>query len=228
MGTTAAPATETKPKAAPTVIEAESDFVASLRRHQKAITIGAGSIVVLGLIGWYVVESGRRKQSQAIDELDRARSAMEASNFPEASSQLQKVAQTYAGTDAAYEATLALNQVRLMSGQAQLAVDELRKFLATNPPAKFASAGHAHLAMALENAGKSAEATPEYLKAAELATEGFRKVDALLAAARSYRVQGKAPEAIAVLQGIVKDYPKEAAGVAEAQVRLAEMTQGRS
>ena len=180
--------------------------------------------MLLGLIGWYVVESGRRKQTQALDALDRARSAMEASNYPEASSQLQRVAETYAGTDAAFEAVLALNQVRLLSGQAQLAADELKKFAATNPPARFAAAAHAHLAMALENLGKGTEATAEYLKAAELAPEAFRKVDALLQAARTYRVQGNTAEATKVLQDIITKYPKEAAGVAEAQVRLAELS----
>ena len=107
---------------------------------------------------------------------------MDAGNYPDASTQLQKVAQTYAGTDAALEATLALNQVRLMSGQAQLAVDELRKFVAATPGGTFGSAAHSHLAMALENTGKVQEATAEYLRAAELAPDAFRRVDALLAA----------------------------------------------
>ena len=226
MGT-AADANDPRRAAAVPVEVRESDLLAGLRTHQKAIGIGAGAVLLVGLIGWYVVESGRRKQAQAIEVLDRARSAMEASNYPEASSQFQKVAATYAGTDAAYEAILALNQVRLLSGQAQLAVDELRKFVATSPPPRFAAAGHSHLAMALENVGKPAEATAEYLKAAELAPEAFRKADAFLSAARSYRQQGKDKEAIALLQDVVKNYPKEAAAVAEAQVRLAELTRGR-
>jgi TolA-binding protein len=223
MGTTAAEQAGATPKApAPTV-----DIAAWLQARQKAIGIVVLAVFLVGLGAWYVVESGRRKQVQASDALDRARASMDGGNYPEASTQLQKVAQTYAGTDAALEATLALNQVRLMSGQAQLAVDELRKFAATNPGGAFGAAAHLHLAIALENTGKTTEATAEYLRAAELAPDGFRKVDALLAAARTYRLTGKEQEAIALLQDVVKKYPKEGAGVAEAKVRLAELTKGR-
>ncbi len=187
-----------------------------------------GAVFLVGLVSWYVIESGRRKQAQAMEALDRARVSMEAGNYPEASSALQKVTQTYSGTDAAYEAVLALNQVRLLSGQAKLAVDELKKFVATNPPGAFGSAAHAHLAMALENSGRAADAGAEYLKAAELAPEAFRKIDALLNVARTYRAAGKDKEAAGVLEDLIKKFPKEQAGVAEAQVRLAEITKGQT
>jgi TolA-binding protein len=203
------------------------DLAAWIQARQRLISIVAGSVFVVGLVAWYVIESGRRKQAQAMDALDRARATMDSGNLPDASSQLQRVAQTYAGSDAALEATLALNQVRLMSGQGQLAVDELRKFLASNPGGTFGSAAHAHLAMALENTGKVSEATTEYLKAAELANDDYRKVDALLSAARTQRQTGKSQEAIALLQDIIQKYPKQGAGAAEARVRLAELTKGR-
>ncbi len=204
----------------------QSHFLAWLVARQKQIGMALGAVFVVGLVTWYVVESGRRKQSQAMEALDQARMSMESGNYPEASAALQKVTQTYSGTDAAYEAVLALNQVRLLSGQAQLAVDELRKFVATNPPGAFGSAAHSHLAIALENAGKVADATAEYVKAADLAPEAFRQIDALLNAARTYRAIGKDKEAAAMLEGLIKKYPKEQAGVAEAQVRLAEITKG--
>ncbi len=223
-----APTTAEQAEAAKKSPPSPPDFVAWLQARQKALTIIVVAVAVVGLAGWYVMESGRRKQSQAVDALDRARASMDAGNLPEASTELQKLAQTYAGTDAALEATLALNQVRLMSGQAQLAVDELKKFAAAAPPGAFGAAAHSHLAMALENTGKMPEATAGYLKAAELAPDAFRKVDALLAAARTYRLAGKKQEAIALLQDLIKKYPKEQAGVAEAQVRLAELTKGQT
>ncbi len=220
MGTTAAgPVRVVEPT--------EYSIISWLQARQKAIGIAAGVVFVLGLAGWYVVESGRRKQAQALAGLDQARSSMEAGNYPEASAGFQKVTQNYAGTDAAYEAALALNQVRMLSGQGQLAVDDLRKLVASNPPGSYGAAARAHLAMALENTGKAAEAASEYVKAAELAPEAFRKVDALLSAARSYRAIGKETEAIAVLSELIKKYPKETAGIAEAEVRLAEITKGK-
>ena len=51
--------------------------------------------------------------------------------------------------------------------------------------------------------------------------------DAMLAAARGYRSQGKLKEAIALLADIVAKFPKETAAVAEAEVRLGEMSPAR-
>lgn len=205
----------------------EHPILAWFQAHQRAVGIAAGLVFVLGLAGWYVVESGRRKQVQALSALDQARNSMEAGNYPEASTAFQKVTQNYSGTDAAYEAALALNQVRMLSGQSQLAVDDLRKLAASNLPGVYGAAVRSHLGMALENTGKPAEAAAEYLKAAELAPEVFRKVDALLNAARTYRISGKEAEAVKVLADLIKAYPRETAGVAEAEVRLAEITKGK-
>ncbi len=220
MGTTAA-------KPVVVVEPTESSILDWIQARQKAVGIVAGVVLVLGLGGWLVVESGRRKQIQAFTVLDQARGAMDAGNYPEASTGFQKVTQNYSGTDASYEASLALNQVRMLSGQAQLAVEDLRKLVASNPPSPYGAAARAHLAMALENTGKAAEAAAEYLKAAELAPEPFRKIDAWLAAARTYRLSGKESEAVKVLTDLIKKYPKETAGVAEAEVRLAEITKGK-
>lgn len=220
MGTTAAEPVRT-------VEPTEHPILAWFQARQKPMAIAAGVVFILGLAGWYVVESGRRKQAQALSALDLARSSMDAGNYPEASTGFQKVAQNYSGTDAAYEAALALNQVRMLSGQSQLAVEDLRKLVASNPPAPYGAAAHTHLAMALENTGQAADAAAEYLKAAALAPEAFRKIDALLGAARSYRSIGKETEAAAVLSDLIKKYPKETAGIAEAEVRLAEITKGR-
>lgn len=210
----------------PAVQETDHPVMAWLQARQKVIGFTLGAIVLVGLVGWYVIESGRRKQAQAMEALDVARGAIEVGNYPEASTGLQRVIQSFAGTEAAYEATLALNQVRLLSNQAELAIEDLRAFAATNPPEPYGSAAHGHLAIALENSGKTAEATAEYIRAAELATEEFRKIDSYLNAARTYRIEGKTAEAIAVLQDVVKRFPAQSPGLAEAKVRLAELTGG--
>ena len=46
---------------------------------------------------------------------------------------------SFRGTEAGYGAELALNEVRIASGQNQIAADELAKFAAQNPPAFYAS-----------------------------------------------------------------------------------------
>ena len=50
-------------------------------------------VVVAGI--WFYRESGRRKAQAGNEALDRARIAAETGNLPVASSELQKVAQTY-------------------------------------------------------------------------------------------------------------------------------------
>jgi TolA-binding protein len=191
----------------------------------KYIRWGGLAIVVVGAAIWFFAESGRRKEAYAADALDQARSALDSNNLPQASSELQKVIQNYSGTTAALDATLALNQVRMISGQNQLAADELKKFLATKPPAFHESAAASLLGAALENLGKPADAATAYQQAAESAKEPFRKVDALLAQAHALEAAGKSKEAVDVLTTIVKKYP-DTPGNAEAQVRLSELTKG--
>ncbi|MHB1327799.1 MAG: tetratricopeptide repeat protein [Gemmatimonadales bacterium] len=203
--------------------DTDNQFIAWVQARQKVIGIVAVILVFLILAGWYAVESERRKEAQAFDALDQARGSMEAGSYADAATAFQRITETFSGTDASLEAALALSQVRLLSGQAELAIEDLRKFAASNPPAFYKAAAHAHLAIALENTGKVAEATPEYVKAAELATAPFQKNDALLNAARTYRIQGNTAEARAILESIVKNNKAETPGTAEARVRLAEL-----
>ena len=78
----------------------------------------------------------------------------------------------------------------------------------------------------MENLKKFDEAAASYAKAAELAKEDYRKVDALLGQARSLRLGGKQTEALGVLRGIISKFGREVPGEAEAEVRLAEWTRG--
>jgi hypothetical protein len=78
----------------------------------------------------------------------------------------------------------------------------------------------------LENLKKFDEAAQAYTRSAEIAPEDYRKVDALLAAARAWRLAGKEKQSQDVLRGIVSKFGKDTPGVAEAQVRLAEETRG--
>jgi TolA-binding protein len=197
-----------------------------LERNRKAAGYAVGAVLVIAAgVGLYFV-TAQRKAVAAADALDRARAAFEGGNLPGAAAEFQRVTQTYGGTDAALEAQLELNAVRLASGQTQLAVDALKTFAASNPPAFYASGAWSLLGSGLENLKKFDEAAQAYSKAAEIATENYRKIDALLAAARSWRLAGKQQQALDTLRGIVSKYPKETPGVAEAEVRLSELTRG--
>jgi tetratricopeptide (TPR) repeat protein len=216
-----------EPTATPT---AEGDHqppvVAWFEKNRKVVSYTALAVAAVAVGTWLFIETGRRKTAAAADALQGAQAAFDGGNLPAASAAYQQVAQGYSGTDAAYQAEIGLNEVRLASGQTQLAVDELRKFIATNPPAYFVSAAYTLVGGALENLKKFDDAAKAYAQAAGAAAEDYRKVDALLGEARAYRLAGKPKEAADALRGIVGKFPKETPGMAEAEVRLAELTKG--
>lgn len=204
----------------------ESALQAWFTKNQKPVTYGAVAVAVLLVGGWLFMETGRRKEAAGADALDRARATFESGNWPAASTEFQRVAANFRGTEAGFGAELALNEVRIASGQNQIAADELAKFAAQNPPPFYASGAATMMGTALENLKKYPEAAAAYLKGAELATEDYRKVEAFLGAARAYRLAGKTTEAADVLRGVVSKFKREVPGVSEAEVRLAETTRG--
>jgi TolA-binding protein len=218
-----APSTVTTPQ---TEAEAHPPLVVRIEKYRKPITYGIGALAVLVIGFWLYSETGRRKASAATDALDAARGSLESGNLPAASTEFQRVIQAYRGTDAAYQAELGLNTVRLQSGQAQLAIDELRKFAGANPPPYYASGAYLMMGGALENLAKFADAAAAYLKAADTAPEDYRKVEALLGAARAFQLAGKPQESEDALRRIISKFPDGTPGVAEARVRLAELTRG--
>ena len=80
-----------------------------------------------------------------------------------AASELQKVITTYGGTDAAQEAVITLNQVRLVNGQQELAAVELAGLPQVEPDQKYLAPGYGLLGRALENANRPEEAAQAFL-----------------------------------------------------------------
>ncbi len=196
-------------------------------RDQKRLALVGGIVVVLAaLLAWFLITSGQRKEEFAQRSLNQAREAAEAGNLPLASSELQKIIQTYEGTDAATEAVLTLNQVRMVNGQSELAAVGLRDFLATNPDDKYLAPANGLLGAALENAKRFADAGAAFEKASAAASLEYLKARYLVDAGRAYRVGEKTAEAIAAYRTVVQKYPKSTS-FTEAQVRLAELTDGK-
>ena len=211
---------------APAQTDERPAFLAWFDRNRKLASYVAGGIAVVIIGGWLYRETEQRKITAASDALDRARGAFEAGNLPAAATEFQRVTRIYGGTDAALEAQLELNTVRLASGQTQIAIDALKKFVESSPPAFYASGAYLLQGSGLENLKKYEEAAQAYTKAADIATEAYRKVDALLSAARAWRLGGKEKEAADALRRVVGKFSKDTPGVAEAEVRLAELTRG--
>ncbi|MGH7631618.1 MAG: hypothetical protein ACREOF_19960 [Gemmatimonadales bacterium] len=193
------------------------------RTRQLAIAVGAVVVVALGM--WLVVSSGRRKEAFAQRMLSQAIATADRGNYAQASAELQRVSQTYRGTEAAGEAVLALNWVRLNNNQGAIAAQDLRAFLGTNPPARLAAGANALLAAAEENAGRFAEAGAAYESAAKASDMANLQAAHLVDAGRAYRIAGKREDAIRVYRNVVEQHA-ETPSFAEAQVRLAELTAG--
>lgn len=192
----------------------------------RTVVLAVGAVALLAFAGWFVVASGQRKEAYAQRALAAAREAAQAANFGLASSELQKIITTYSGTDAAQEAVITLNQVRLVNDQRELAIAGLQDFVKSDPAPKFAAPANGLLASALENANRPADAAAGYEAASKAADLPYLKADYLLSAGRAWVNAGKPEEAIKAYRRIIKDYP-EAPAFTEAQVRLAELSKGK-
>ena len=219
MATTVEP-TRAQPTAAPAVSPPW------YKNRQRYILAAAAIAAAIAVVAWFVVASGKRKEAFAARSLNQARTAAEAGNLPLASSELQKLISAYKGTDAASEAVITLNQVRMINGQNELAVVGLRDFLNGNPPEQYRTPASGLLGSALENAKRWDDAGKAYTQASNTAEVEYLEAQYLVDAGRAYRLGGKLDEAAAAYRTILKKYPKSSS-VTEAQVRLAEITDGK-
>lgn len=194
-----------------------------LQASKRRAMAGGIAVAVIALGVWFVVTSGRRKEEFASRVFSQALATAEKGNLPQASADLQRVIQTYAGTEAANEAVLALNQIRMASGQTELAAANLNEFVARKPAPRFAAPAYGLLGVAQENTKKFAEAAAAYEQAAAMAEVAFVKASYLVDAGRAYRLAGKPQDAIRVYRTVVEKYP-DAPATVEAQVRLGELT----
>ena len=196
------------------------------QQRQRYIVAGIMILAVLAVAGWFVMASGKRKEEFAARSLNQARAAAEAGNLPLASSELQKLITAYKGTDAANEAVITLNQVRMINGQNELAAVGLREFLVSKPEPQYVTPATGLLAAALENSKRWIEAANAYTQASNAADVDYLKAKYLVDAGRAFREGGKPEDAAKAYRTVLQKYPK-APSVTEAEVRLAELTDGK-
>jgi outer membrane protein assembly factor BamD (BamD/ComL family) len=197
-----------------------------VQTYRRPLLAAAIVVAALAVVAWFIMASGKRKEQFATRSLTQARAAAEAGNLPLASSELQRLISTYKGTDAANEAVITLNQVRLVNGQSELAVVGLREFLASRPPQKYVAPASALLGAALENAKRWPDAANAYTQASNAAELPYLKAAYLLDAGRAHREAGNTQEAIKAYRTVVERF-SDSPSLTEAQVRLSELTAGR-
>jgi predicted negative regulator of RcsB-dependent stress response len=196
------------------------------RDRQRQLLAAVIILAAAAIVGWFVLDSSKRKEEFAARSLNQARAAAEAGNLPLASSELQRLITTYKGTDAASEAVVTLNQVRMVNGQSELAAVGLKEYLAAKPPAKYLAPANGLLGAALENSKQWVEAGNAYNQASNSADVPYLKANYLIDAGRAFRQGGKLEEAKKAYRTILQKYP-DSPSFTEAQVRLAELTDGR-
>lgn len=223
----AAKAADTKPAAPPAAeaIEQERDPFEWVKARRRPLTIGAVVLAVIAGGIWLTMVTAERKEQAAQAALEQARNAFDAQNLAAAASDFQRVSQTYSGTRAAMEASLALNQVRMINGQNELAIVSLRELLDQSPDLQFAVPAHGLLGAALENVRRPGEAAQAFVEGSELADVDYLKADYLLEAGRAYMAAGEPDRAKEVYGKIITDY-SETPSYTEAQVRLGEVLKG--
>jgi len=219
MATTVEP-TRTEPAAEPAATKPW------YQGRQRQIVAALAVAAALALVVWFMIASGKRKEEFAARSLNQARAAAEAGNLPLASSELQKLIAAYEGTDAASEAVITLNQVRMVNGQSELAAVGLREFLASKPSKPYMTPAYGLLAAALENSKRWTDAGNAYTQASNAAEVEYLKAKYLVDAGRAFREGAKPAEAARAYRTVMEKYP-ESSSRTEAEVRLAELTDGK-
>ncbi|MEO8294097.1 MAG: tetratricopeptide repeat protein [Gemmatimonadota bacterium] len=212
--------------AQPTAPASATDRSLAWAQANRKLLLIAGSVLAAAiLVVWFLATARSRREEFASRSLSQARNIAESGNIPQASTEYQKLIDTYAGTAAAQDAEIAINQLRLISGQAELAIGRLRDYLKKNPEPQYAAAANGLLGAALENVNRFVEAGDAYAAASQAAGVDYLKADYLVQAGRAYANAGKSDQAIASYRTVIDKYPKTGP-FTEAQVRLAELTKG--
>ena len=192
--------------------------------HVNSRWVGIGAVIALAAIAgtWYTMRAKAIKLENADRQLLVAKQSVASGNVPLAESDLQKVADRYAGTTAGAEAGLMLGQLRLQKGDYQGAADYL-KGLSARLEGPNAAAAKALLGDAYSQLNKPAEAAAEYESAAQTTNMPSEKAFYLARAGNAYMAANKNAEARKIWE-ILSKQEDNSSVAAEARVRLGAMT----
>jgi predicted negative regulator of RcsB-dependent stress response len=198
------------------------DLAVWATQNWRKLAIGGGIVAVVGLASWAYITSEARKEAFASQELMQARASAEAGNMPLAASDLTRMIDRYKGTKAADEGAILLNQIRLVQGQRDVAVNALREFLQGGHPDFIKASAYALLGAGLEDQGKAREAAQAYADASRSARLDFLKAQYLMDAGRTFTLAGDSTAAKDAYNEVLTKYGR-LDQAAEARVRMAEL-----
>jgi predicted negative regulator of RcsB-dependent stress response len=190
--------------------------------NSRWVGIGAVAVLVAIFVAWYVQRDKAVKNENADKQLLAAKQSFASGNAQLAESDLQRVADRYAGTSAGAEAGLLLGQLKLDKGDYQGAAAYLQKLVAGQSTGPNAASARSLLGDALAQLNKPAEAAAEYERAAGLTSMPNEKALLLAKAGHAYMAAEKRPEARKIWEAL-EAQTDNAALADEARVRLGEL-----
>ncbi|MBI3542374.1 MAG: tetratricopeptide repeat protein [Deltaproteobacteria bacterium] len=120
--------------------------------------------------------------------------------------QVEKVAATFSGSRAAFEARLLLGDMSFRYGQYQQAAEQYKQAVDSARPRAAKPIAQYSLAFAYENL-KNHDGAIEALRQVVASGNSMLKSDAEMALARNYALKGDKPRALEQYQQVVKDFP---------------------
>lgn len=197
--------------------DAVSDWLAS---NWRSLAIGA-AVIAAGAGGYWLW--GRQvalKEERAERAFASASQLAGSGNEDQARTELQKMAERYAGTNAGGLGAMVLAQQLYEQDKAAEAVPMLEKALGS-APAHLRPSMQALIAAGLSAQGKEAEAADRYRRAADL-VRGIERDTYLADAARSLGAAGKSAEALAIWKELAEREGSPRA--VEARIRVGELS----
>ena len=200
-------------------------LVAWIQARKTALTVALVAVVLIGGSAWFLQAAKVRRENFAANALDQARVSVDAGNLELAAADLGRIVSEYGGTTAGQDARILLARVHLLQGNAELAVSELRTFLASGDTGPFRAAANSLLANALEQLGRYDESADAFLAAADASEYDLIRAEFLMEAGRVAALAGDTARAAAAYERIIAENPGTASET-EARLRLGEVLKG--
>lgn len=191
------------------------------RINYRYLVTGGVVIVVAALAYWFYARSEQIKSARADQMLLTAKQSISAGNAALATSDLQKLINSYGNTSAAAEGAMLLAQLDYDTGRFQDGINVLQKS-ASEHGSDVRTDLYSLIGDGYSQLHKLDDAANYYEKAADATTMHDTKANQLAKAARTYAAAGKKDEARKIWTKLAQDDSAQAVST-EARVRLGEL-----
>jgi predicted negative regulator of RcsB-dependent stress response len=202
--------------------DTEFDLGAFFERNQRAVTIGAATIVAIGAGYWFWTASSARKADRAEQAYSQAERAVFSGNPQLAQTELERVVQRYGNTPAGVRGSILLAKQHLQAVKPADAVPILKDAADKGASKPFRTSIYALLGAALEAQEKFDSAAAAYKSAAEATSLTSEREVQEASAARALAAAGKKDAALEIWRAIAARETSPLAG--EARLRIAELS----